>query len=141
MQNTPSSPPMVAPASSPTGERDTSGPSKPHGTLGTISESPPSSQSTTQTANTEKPLTATSKHSDLETLRLYLSLLAGYLAKIQAVKRGRVHCEEVTLTQPSGKKYKVLKILIGVDDAGVAIVEDGSNLTFDVVEKEVVDEE
>lgn len=41
------------------------------------------------------------------------------------------------MTQPSGKKYKVLKILIGVDNAGAVIVENGTELEFNVVEREV----
>lgn len=45
------------------------------------------------------------------------------------------------MKQPSGKKYKVLKILIGVDDAGAVIVESGSELEFDVVEREVAENE
>ncbi len=41
------------------------------------------------------------------------------------------------MRQPSGKNYKVLKILIGVDNASAVIVENGTELEFDIVEREV----
>ena len=137
MPNTPLSQVPGEQGNSLTTKKVTSAPSKQLSLPGTIEGSQVLSPGTTQIANTAQPLTKTLKPSDLDTLRLYLSLLAGYLAKIQTIKRGRVFCEEVIMTQPSGRKYKVLKILIGVDNASAVVVENGTELEFDVVEKEV----
>lgn len=120
-----------------TGDQGTSEPSRQPGTQGTKEGSQPSSQDIIQTVSTAEPLIETSKPSNLDTLRQYLSLLAGYLAKIQGVKRGRVLVEELIMTQPNGKRYKVIKILIGVDAASAVVVESGSDKTLDIVEKEV----
>lgn len=129
--------PPGEPENSQTGDQGISEPSTPPGTQVTKEGSQPLSPGITQTANTAGHSTETSKHSNLDTLRLYLSLLAGYLAKIQGVKRGRVLVEELTMTQPNGKRYKVIKILIGVDEASAVVVESGSDKTLDIVEKEV----
>lgn len=141
MPNTPLSPAPGEPGNSPTTVKVTSEHFKPPSSQGMNAGSHPSSLATTRIAGTATPSTKTSKLSDLDTLRLLLSLLAGYLAKIQMTKRGRVFCEELTMKQPNGKKYKVLKILIGVDNAGAVIVETSSELEFDVVEREVTENE
>lgn len=137
MPNSPSFPPLGEPENYQTAYPGTSEPSNLHGQKDTKDELQPSSQDTTQTASIVEPSTETSKPSTLDILRLYLSLLAGYLAKIQGVKRGRVLVEELTMTQPDGKRYKVIKILIGVDNASAVVVERGSDITLDVVEKDV----
>lgn len=136
MPKSQSSHPPGEPENSQTGDQGISEHSTPPGTQVMKEGSQPLSQDITQTANTAGHSTETSKHSNLGTLRLYLSLLAGYLAKIQGVKRGRVLVEELTMTQPDGKRYKVIKILIGIDGASAVVVESGSDKTLDIVEKD-----
>lgn len=140
MPNSQSSRPQGVPANSRTAKRDISEPLKPPGPKDTKGELEPSFSATIQDADTAIPLTATLKPSDLDTLRLFLSLLAGYLAKIQGTKRGRVLMEQLVMKQPNQKRYKVVKILIGIDSAGIEVVENNGELTLGVVEREADDE-
>lgn len=139
MQNLPLSHPADAPENSLTGKAGTSEPSKPPGTPVTKSASRTLSPATTAPAGTAKPLIETLKPSDLDILRQHLSLLAGYLSLIQGTKRGRVLVEQLTMWQPNGKRYGVIKILIGVDEASAMVVE-GDDMTLEIVETEATHE-
>lgn len=94
------------------------------------SGSPVSSAATTPTASSGKSSTKTSKGLDFPTLRLKASLLAGDVGSWLGVKGARAKSTTILLTQPNGKKYKAIRILLAVDEADIEVVETPDGIDF-----------
>jgi hypothetical protein len=63
-------------------------------------------------------------------LRLKASLLAGDVGAWVVAARGRAKSQTILLTQPSGKKFKAIRLLLAVDDHDLEVVETPDGLDF-----------
>lgn len=96
------------------------------------SESQPLSLNTTPTATTSKHSRKTLRNLDFPILRLQASLLAGSIGEWQVVEGTRVKSETIILTQPSGKKYKAIRIFLAIDETDLEVVESADGIDFAV---------